>query len=207
MRKTLSCQCASRAVICVSRHHKPLSSHESSFSSALPCPMPHIIAITRSITPNALYLFPFPPSNYDPFSLVAHFVLSRYLLPKNTHLAEAAAVGGWAGGPWELELNHMCASSATRHDRCCAHVTHTLQVGPGSCVERVLGGLSRKRRAAAAAAAWVVTFAPRAISHNPSMQCKSWSLSRAPTWSSGESKTFISRETPSQGSAIRCLMI
>ena len=88
-----------------------------------------------------------------------------------------------------------------------ARATHTLQVGPGSCVERVLGGLSRKRRAAAAAAAWVVTFAPRAISHNPSMQCKSWSLSRARTWSSGESKTFISRETPSQGSAMRCLMI
>jgi hypothetical protein len=37
-------------------------------------------------------------------------VLHRsYLLPKNTHLAEAAAVGGWDGGAWEMELNHMCA--------------------------------------------------------------------------------------------------
>ena len=54
-------------------------------------------------------------SNHDPFSHVAHFVLCRYLLPKNTHLAEAAAVGGWAGGRWELELNHMCA---TRRGSC-----------------------------------------------------------------------------------------
>jgi hypothetical protein len=83
-------------------------------------------------------------SNHDPFSLVAHFVLCRYLLPKNTHLAEAAAVGGWAGGRWELELNHMYVRNASwqlSHAR--ARKTHTLQVGPGSCVERVLGGLSR----------------------------------------------------------------
>jgi hypothetical protein len=74
--------------------------------------MPHIIAITRSITCNALYPSPsclspyhlFPPI----FCTVADCVALRYLLPKNTDLAEAAAVGGWLGDAWELELNHMC---------------------------------------------------------------------------------------------------
>jgi hypothetical protein len=91
--------------------------------------MANIIAITSIITPNAMYISLFAllkpqfqkttksqaraclPSLHASsrrIDSVRTDILTRmYLLPKNVHLAEAAAVGGWGGGAWELELNHM----------------------------------------------------------------------------------------------------
>jgi hypothetical protein len=69
--------------------------------------MAHIVAITHLITRNSLYIRPphLPQSaNFAFFNARLH----SFLLPKNSHLGEAAAVGGWNGGAWELELNHMC---------------------------------------------------------------------------------------------------
>jgi hypothetical protein len=80
-----------------------------------------MIAITHLVTRNALCVQSTNPHKYR--NVVSSDAdLCSFLLPKNLHLGEAAAVGGWEGGAWELELNYMFVRGVTFEDcRCASH--------------------------------------------------------------------------------------